>query len=439
MSSAVATVLSLLLATVFGWRLAPRLAEPGSNGPPLPERLFVALAWAYLLLAWLGIVLAEAGLLGGAALALGCTVALVVSWCAGGWYALEARARDPVWIAWVLATGLTLGLATPVVEARYEASDAGVYRLTAARLQQGGSWAYHDEFVASLPDDLRARAFPAPDGRTASRGMGFYLEEPATGRVVPQFQPLAAVIMAIGRLVAGPRGAEAAILAVAVLGLVAVFVLARDLGGLMAGVLAAVWTGANIVIWWFVRYGTAEAFAMLLVGTAMYALLRERRDDSVPAGAMAGWALGLLWLCKLEMLLLGLPLGVLFLYDVGTARIRQRSTQVLWGTLFLATAHFFVHAWGWSFPYVHDVLLIPQVTLRTVTTMAVVLVGLAMALWGWRVARDGPTPGVLERYDAGRGSAPVWVNGIDPRGVAGSPPGLRVRLSSPRVGPVQPS
>lgn len=376
-------------ALLAGRRLfRPRAGSPSSRPG---EQGFEAVAFGYLLLATLGIVLADGGIFSAPMLAGGTWLVWVATRMSR---VVPAKRRAPEpnerawgWAGFLLAAVLVVGLCAPVFDTRLEARDPGVYRLAAADLHRTGSMAYYDKLVAQMPAAVRDQFFPY-SALSPGRSMGFYLDGRETGRVVPQFMPLAPVLMAIARAAGGSRATGYATVVAAFVAALAMFFLARRLAGTLAATLAVLWLSGNLANWWFVRYGAAEPFAQALVLIACYAMLVERERDSAPHGAMAGWALGLAWLAKLELLLLVGPLALLFVVDALTGRLRRRSTQAFWGALVALAALFFAHAWGWARPYVHDVLLVPGTDLQSVTLVAALGLVVAVAMFFW--SRSSP-------------------------------------------------
>lgn len=383
-----ALVIAALVGSVVAGRWILRgFRSDGTASASASERWFQAMAFGYLLLSTLGVILADLG-----QFRVGVLAGIIWAICAGLWLRgrrggggeqpQDSSGHDSGWFAFLLAAVLSIGLCAPVFDTRLEARDPGVYRLTAARIERTGGLAYEDQLVAEMTPAIRDVFFPLSALSTA-RSMGFYVDDRESGRVVPQFLPLAPVAMAIARAGAGPAATGYAALVAFFLSALGMFYFARRLGGNLAAVLATIWLGSNLANWWFTRYGAAEIFAQALILIACHALLIERQGSSVPQGVLAGWALGLVWVTKIELLLLVVPLGVLFLADALTGRLRTRSTRAFWTSIVALGALFFAHAWGWSRPYIRDVLLVPGTDLTTVTVLALagLVVALALALW----------------------------------------------------------
>lgn len=363
---------------LVGWRLS--VAAAGL-------RLWASLAWAVILMSIEGVVLAEAGVFTPASwLAATLVVGVVAASLAQrradtpgpsatARPALAGR-RDASATRVVLAgaaLAVLVALAQgPPMDVRLDGRDPGVYALTAARLDHTGSLDYRDQVVRDLAPGVRDGFFPpsGPEQLSTARSMGFYLADAESGRVVPQFLPLAPVWMTVGRWFAGADGATAAGLAALWLTALSLWALGVRLAGPVAGWVAGILVAVNFGAGWFARRGAAEPFAMALVAIAAVAIVESERSGDASLAALGGLALGLTWLAKLEMALLAVPLAVLYVHDLASGRFRRKASWAFWGAAALAGVHFLVHAWFWSRPYVHDVLLVPGTDLATVTALA---------------------------------------------------------------------
>ena len=383
-------------SAVFGWRL---FARRGS----IAERLFLAAAGGYLLLSHLGVLLAEAGFFGIRTLAI-VTTASAIAVLLGLRQKQRGASRPNIDWAGIIAIpallALTLWFSTPPFDTRLDARDQGVYRLTAAQLLRSGKLAFLDPLVRELPVEAREYFFRMRI-ESRPRSMGFYLDDPETGRVVPQFLPVAPVWLAIGSAGLGSPNASYANVGVAVLAAVALFLVARRLSNGLAGALAAAWLCMSFANSWFVRYGAAEVHAQAMILIGCYALLLERAGRGRALGLLAGWAFGLIWLTKLELAALVLPLATLYLADVLTGRLRVASTRWLWAGPFVLGAHAFAHLWFWSLPYVLDTLYGPPKTpFWMVTAVAGVAAAAALTLGVWSLRSSAiPVAWVVRSLD----------------------------------------
>src|SRR4029453_13577816 len=98
-----------------------------------------------------------------------------------------------------------------------------------------------------------------------SRFMGFDLERPETGRVVPEFFHLFPAFGAYLFEAMGVRGALATPCVFGVLGTLAVFFAWRRVFGMPVALLAALLLCANVVQVWFARYPVAEPMSQFLI------------------------------------------------------------------------------------------------------------------------------------------------------------------------------
>ena len=380
-------VVALGGSMLFGWRLFGRRGS-------IAERLFLAAAGGYLLLSHLGVALAEAGFFGIRTLAVAAAGSAIAVFLRLRAKPRTASRPDVDWqgvVAIAMLLGLTFWFSTPPFDTRLDARDQGVYRLTAAQLLRSGELGFQDPLVKELPIEAREYFFRMRI-ESRPRSMGFYLDDPESGRVVPQFLPVAPIWLAIGSAGLGSPEAGYASVGVAVLAAVALFLVARRLANGLAGALAAAWLCMSFANSWFVRYGAAEVHAQAMVLIGCYALLLERDGRGRALGLLAGWAFGLTWLTKLELGALALPLGAIYLADVFTGRLRVASTRWLWAGPFVLGVHAFVHLWFWSLPYVLDTLYGPPKTPFWMVTAAAALASAAAVTLGFWSLRANAVP-----------------------------------------------
>ncbi len=353
--------------------------------------MFLATAGGYLLLSHLGVLLGEAGWFGIRTLALAATTTgIVVLWRlrSKGLAAFRWRADWAGAIVIPTLLALTFWFSTPPFDTRLDGRDQGVYRLTAAQLLRSGKLAFKDSLVAALPVEAREYFFRMRI-ESRPRSAGFYLDDPETGRVVPQFLPVAPVWLAIGSAGLGSPEAGYANVGVAVLAAVALFFLTRRLANGLAAALAASWLCMSFANSWFIRYGAAEVHAQAMILIGCFALILERSGRGRAMGLLAGWAFGLTWLTKLELGTLVLPLGLLYAADALSGRLRVASTRWLWAGSFVLGFHALVHLWFWSLPYVLDTLYGPPKTpfwMVTVGVAVVAVAALALGVWSLRAS-----------------------------------------------------
>src|SRR5207248_2832236 len=168
----------------------------------------------------------------------------------------------------------------------------------------------HAPPTAVLPPAARLALFRQPfNGWTyASRLVGFYLADPAGGRVIPHGMHLFPAAMAIGYALAGLRAALLVPALLATIGIAGAALLARRLAGRLAGRLAAALLIVNPAESWFGRYPAAETMlqAALFAGLLCLAVALERRSTWLAAAA--GAMVGLVHLAKIETFVL--PIAV---------------------------------------------------------------------------------------------------------------------------------
>ena len=327
------------------------------------EALFLLVATSVGASAWVALVLAEAGvfsvLRAAGLVAVGGGAALAGAWRKWGRVRILPRRPHPLALLPLLAV-LASALAFQARPTEYLVGgrDPGTYVAAMALIGRTGGVAYVDPAVRSIPEEdvaLFYRNPGAPD-YTWGRFMGMPLERPETGRVVPEFFHLFPAFGAYLFQAMGVRGALATPCVFGVLGTLGVFFAWRRVFGAPVALLATLLLAVNVIQVWFGRYPMAEGMSqfLLFLGLLAFALWEERGTGAL--GALAGAALGLSLLVRIDGALVAVPLGVHLLArrargEMPWARLRSFALPFL--ALF---GHTLLHAAFWSRKYVLEIL-----------------------------------------------------------------------------------
>jgi hypothetical protein len=186
--------------------------------------------------------------------------------------------------------------------------DPGTYVNEGILLAQRGTLVYRDPVIAGVPEFARDLFFPSHQHPAyyGTRFMGFFIQDPGTGRVVGQFPHLLPASIAIGYGIDGLTGARRVVGVWAVLGVVAVYFAGARWLGRPAAAAAAALLGLNVIEVWYGRYPNAEVVMQALVFAAL--LANARAHFETPArdhffGALAGALLGLLLFLRFDAVL----------------------------------------------------------------------------------------------------------------------------------------
>lgn len=337
--------------------LPPRERE----GVEWDEALFLALAVSVGASAWLALLLAELGRFSlpraGVVMALILLLLAALTWRRLRWPVPRPRS----WAALVPAL-LVLAVAFPLharpTEYLVGGRDPGVYVATMALVGRTGGLAYTDPGVLSIPAADVELFYRNPQGEDFSWGrfMGFPLESPQSGRVFPEFFHLFPCFGAYLFQAMGVKGALATPPLLGILGTLGVyFALRRLLGGAPA-LLAALLLAVNVVQVWFARYPVSEGFSQLLLALGVLAVARWEEHEGARWGALAGAALGLSLLVRIDSVLIALPLGVYLLWRHVEGRLPWRRMVPLLAPLLLLGAHATLHAAFFSRKYLLNLL-----------------------------------------------------------------------------------
>ncbi|MBP6016562.1 MAG: glycosyltransferase family 39 protein [Candidatus Promineofilum sp.] len=375
MFSGLALLLMVVSSAFLGGMLVRRFLPRGA--PWNLALVFAALTLGIIGMGWLALVLAELGLFN-AGMVLALTAVLGA--------ALLVRRRPSAlapepdvqpqsserWATWERVM-LVIWLATALWlffrphEYIAGAADAGVYVSLGAEIAQHGSFRIVDEALAALSPPMRSAVLrPLPNTPFAASYYlpGFYVTDEAAGRLTPQFYPLHPVLQAVAFGVAGggadgvdADGVDAALLLTGLwmlLGTLAVYLTARDVGGPVVGALALAGLSLSALQVWFGRYPTSEALTQFLLWAGIWSggrWLEERRPGALWAFA-AGCAFGAVFLVRIDSLIL-LPIFALVLlwrWLRGWRRIDSWFAVPFVGLVF----HSLLHGHFLSAPYFYE-------------------------------------------------------------------------------------
>ena len=328
------------------------------------EFAFIAIMLGLALALWLGLVLASLGwfslasLLGSMAVVALVTGLIVLR--RGAARSLAEELTRPTWVE-VALIGLLAAFAVVYFrphESITGAADAGVYVNMGATIAGSGRLLIDDPFIAQIEPSLYPAFFrqQPPDFLTRYYYLpGYYLSDSVPGRIIPQFYALQAVSIAIFTAIGGVSIGLLATPLWGLLGIAATFFLTRGLFGRRAALVAALLVAVVATQIWFARYPTAEVLTQAYLFAGLYALSRTLRQHA-PSGAwgfLAGAWLGLIFLARIDMILVAVVLLILLL---GLAAVRQWhfGLSVFTLTLGALIVHSAIHALILAWPYTYN-------------------------------------------------------------------------------------
>ena len=351
------------------------------------EAAFLALAIGVASTAWIGLVLAEEGrfslVTAAYTVAVACAVILAL---ARGRASVPWHGLGPAPHGWATAAVAVLCVALYARPGEYlfGGRDPGVYVAAMGTIARTGGIAYVDPAVLSIPAEDLELFYRHPERPDYSWGrfMGFPLERPQTGRVVPEFFHLFPAFGAFLFQAMGARGALAAPVVFGVLGTVAALLALRRVLGPAPALLGALLLAVNVLQAWFARYPVSEPMSQFLIlsGLLAFALWEERRTSAF--AVLAGTLLGLALLVRIDSVLLAVPILAWLAVRRAQGALSSRQAWPLLLPLALLAGHALVHAAFWSRKYLLEIANRPYWSqpplawlLGTAAVMAVILAG----------------------------------------------------------------
>ncbi len=363
-SPALAVLAGSILFLAPGLTLLALLPPRDREETPFDEALFLAVTVSVMASAWLALLLAELGrfsiLRAAAILAAACATVLVVGRRRLGFPIRAPRSwSEALPAAAVLA--LALWLQARPTEYLLGGRDPGTYVAAMAMIARTGGIAYTDPVVLSIPREDVDLFFREPGAADFNWGrfMGFPLERPETGRVVPEFFHLFPAFGAYLFQAMGVKGALAAPPIFGILGTLAVFFAFRRILGPAPALLAALLLAVNVVQVWFARYPVSEGLSQLLVFTAFLAVARSELSRSAAFGVLAGAALGLSLLVRIDGVLVAAPLATYLLLRRARSDLDLKQAAALVIPFGLLGAHAALHAALFARKYVVSIATRP--------------------------------------------------------------------------------
>ena len=188
--------------------------------------------------------------------------------------------------------------------------DSGIYVNTGINLVREGKLVFSDPLMQKLPDGLHSSAASV----FKLDGYGLYFRGEENQDLVGQFLPGYPVWLAISYSLMGLESFLVITPVIALMGLVAVYLLGSYLFSKTAGLIGVFLLSINILYLWFARQPLSEIMANLLIFGGAYYLSRFFREKIEVYAQIAGISFGTALLVRLDSVLMLIPLCIVFLY-----------------------------------------------------------------------------------------------------------------------------
>ena len=390
--AALAIPLIFLVPGYITYRLlSPRKGET-NTALDFSEAAFVCVLASIIISSWFALVLAELGrfsLLNLLLLLVGFSLISLLAF--RGRFNLHFPRPQVDWHGAALLALLMLatGLFFRPHEFILGGADAGVYVNTGMNLARTGSLIIRDDLLADVPEDAFPeffRSMPPENVATWLRFPGYYVDDPATGKVTPQFLHLQSFWIAVFYSLFGLKLGLLATPFFGLMGVISIYFAAKAIFNRDLAILAAFLLVINPTQIWFSRYPTSEALTQFLILSAVYAFTTYIRTSSPYYGLLGGTALGTIFLARIDVFPLLIPVAAYFVYLRLTRGLKRRHAYFFLSVVLALTWAAF-HALTFSRPYTLDItrflLLLPTLLLNANSAYLIfavvgIMVGLAI-------------------------------------------------------------
>ena len=239
----------------------------------------------------------------------------------------------------LVALSVWMYFGVPAAEYVLGGRDPGVYMSEGIQIAQRRSLATVDSVAATVPASTRDLFFPpyGEAGYYSVRFMGFHLRDVETGTVSGQFPQGYPVWIAIAYGVDGVTGTRRVIAWWAILGVLAVYYVAKRLIGPIPAAAAAGLLCVHVIQTWYARYPNSEIVTQALMFPALLAHAYAHEDEDAFFGPIAASLIGLALFTRLPVAIALAPIVVASLLVHITGR-RLRVGFLITLTAWLAAA-----------------------------------------------------------------------------------------------------
>ncbi len=197
--------------------------------------------------------------------------------------------------------------------------DSGPYLAAGAQAFRTGSFYFTEDQIVTADNEFKHlfyRIRQRPEfQRYGELATGFPILDPAAGRVGPRYFMLHSLWLGLFFTLFGLKAALTfATPWVGFLAFIAVYLTARAVAGVTPALLTALLMSSHLIPVWFSRYITTEmaVTAPLFTGLALLLCFDDSKNGWIPAGILAGSAVGLAHFARIDSILL-VPVTLAFI------------------------------------------------------------------------------------------------------------------------------
>ncbi|MDD5616293.1 MAG: glycosyltransferase family 39 protein [Candidatus Methanoperedens sp.] len=244
--------------------------------------------------------------------------------------------------------------------------DPGVYVSTGVHIAKTGSILIKDPLIAQMNTSIQEILYDVEPAsvygfiswanmNSKFQFPGFYITDLGTGTITPQFLHIYPVWIAIFYSIFGLLGVFYVNPVFGVMSIISLYLLGKRLFSWKVGILAGFILMLNFAQIWYVRYPSSEMAAQFFSIAGLVIFIQFNKSADRYLAIISALFFGLLFLTKIEGLMLLAPLGLYFIY-IGLKNKWNNSCNYFLASLFIVLIYSLFDYFIFTKPYIDNLL-----------------------------------------------------------------------------------